>query len=89
VNERDTAVLSAISALSQAHNLSLQYAHWDRLRVSNPSGTAVLDTAVIVRGEGIFWIESRKVPGLVFLFRPLRVLEALRRLDKGTQNGQK
>ena len=75
-------VMDAIRAYSIGHNLQLQYWRWKKLSDFNQSGRCVCDPAVIVRGNGIFWQESTKVAGLVFLREPAAVLEALRELAK-------
>lgn len=71
--------LGRIASLAAVHNLGDLRDQWLKLRQANPSGVASIGDRAAA-GNEIFWTESVKVKGIVFLFRPSRVLTALEKL---------
>lgn len=68
--------LGRIASLSAVHNLADLHEQWFKLRQANPSGVASIGNRAAA-GNEIFWTESTKVKGLVFLWCSERVLTAL------------
>lgn len=70
--------LDRIATLATERNILGAFNLWQQWRVANPSGVAFTgDCDVAADGNGLFWSESDRVKGLVFLYRPGRVLTAL------------
>lgn len=73
--------LGRIASLAAVHNLADLHEQWLKLRQSNPSGMASIGDRAAA-GNNIFWTESVEVKGIVFLWRPGRVLAALERMNE-------
>ena len=81
-------VKTRIHELSQRADRDYAHHVWISLREADHQGRGampigVFRVEVIARGEGIFWHESSREPGLLFLRRPFSVAKSLENFLSG------
>lgn len=81
-------VKTRIHALSEQADLAYAHHVWVSLREADHEGRGAMPIGmfqvdVIAQGEGIFWHESSREPGLLFLRRPFAVAQSLENFLSG------